>query len=46
MNNLRGLFIFSNYIRGRDPILDAGPSEKSLIVDHPKKDLNEQDFKR
>ena len=26
--------------------MNAGPSEKFLIVDHPKEDYNEREFKR
>ena len=55
LDNLRWLFILSNYIREIDhfthdlpkrSILNAGPSEKFLIVDHPKEDHSEQKFKR
>ena len=51
-DNLRQLFIFSNYIAEIDhftldlPILNAGPSEEFLIVDHPKEDHKEREFKR
>ena len=47
-------FHFFNYIRETDhftmdllksPILNAGPSEKSLIVDHLKEDHNKREFK-
>ena len=48
-------FIFSNYKEKqiisrwtfwKGPILSAGPSEKFLIVDHPKEGHNEQGLKR
>ena len=49
------VFIFSNYIREKitprwtfwkSSILTAEPSGKLLIVDHPKENHNEQEFKR
>ena len=57
LNSSRQLFIFSNYIREidhfmldllerSDPILNSGLSEKTLIVDYPKEDHNEREFKR
>ena len=55
LNNLWWLFIFSNYIGEIDQftldlqeglILNAGNSERFLIVDHRKEGRNEQEFKR
>ena len=56
LNNLWWLFIFSNYIEMDHfkldllkrylTILNAGPSENFLIVEHPKEDHNEQEFNR
>ena len=55
LNNLWRLFIFSNYTEIDYVKLDllkmsdtanAGPSENFLIVDHPKEDHNEWEFKR
>ena len=54
LDKLWRVFIFSNYIREtnyctlnllkKGPICNAGPSEKFLIVDHPKEDDNEREF--
>ena len=50
LDNLRWLFIFSHYIVDIDDFtldllkrfnINAGPSEKFLIVDHPKEKHNE-----
>ena len=52
LNNLWRLFIFSNYIEVEHFKLDllkrydAGASENFLIVNHPKEDHNEHQFKR
>ena len=55
LDNLWRLSIFSNYIGEidqftldlrEDLILNAGNSERFLIVDHRKEGCNEQDFKR
>ena len=55
LDNLWQLSIFSNYIGEidqftldlrEDLILNAGNSERFLIVDHRKEGRNEQDFKR
>ena len=55
LDKLRQIFIFSYYIEEIDhftldllkgPILKAGPFEEQfLIVDHPKEDHNEREFK-
>ena len=45
LDNLRQFFIFSYYIRGNESF-HVGPSEKILIVDHPKENRNEQEIKR
>ena len=50
LNNLRQLFFFSSYKWKRS--FHVGPSEKvrylslELIVDHPKEDHHEKEFKR
>ena len=51
LDNLQQLFIFSNYIEKIDDFtLDLlkrfWTSEKFLIVDHPKEDHSEKEFKR
>ena len=54
LDNLWRLFIFSDCIREIDHFTldflkrssnNGGPSEKFLIVDHPKEDHNEREFK-
>ena len=45
LDNLWQVFIFSNDIREKGLTLNAGPSEKFLIVDHPKEGHNEWEFK-
>ena len=38
--------MISSWTFWKGPILNAGPSENFLILDHPKEDHNEQEFKR
>ena len=42
----QGKQITSRWTFGKGPVLNHGPSEKFLIVGHPKEDLNEREFKR